>query len=107
MKAAEKVGFVLLAIGLFLVMFAVWLAYSIFIGFNKVPELVPNSSSDSYLALANSLLFFFVLAIITWAGSIITSRGVTLIKEVKLKVLKGSYGVEAEAVEEESNRAEH
>jgi hypothetical protein len=88
------------------VIFAAWLAYSIFIGFNKVPELIPGSASDSYLALSNSFLFFFVLAIITWAGSIITSRGVTLIKEVKLKVLKGSYGVEAEAIEEHNNRVE-
>jgi hypothetical protein len=98
MKTAEKVGLVLLTIGLFLVMLAAWLAYSIFIGFNKVPELIPGLASDSNLALSNSFLFFFVLAIITWTGSIITSRGVTLIKEVNLKVLKNSYGVEAEAI---------
>ena len=101
MKAAEKVGFILLLIGLVFIVLAAWLAFSIFIGFTKVPQLIPGLGADPILNLTNTFLVFFVLIIITWVGSIISSRGVTLIKEVKLKVLKESFGIEAETAEEE------
>jgi hypothetical protein len=38
-----------------------------------------------------------------WAGSIITSRGVTLIKEVKLKVTRENLSEEVEVVKKEKS----
>jgi len=66
MKAAEKVGFVLLIIGLIFVMLVAWLAFSIFIGMNAMPQLILQVGSDPNLALANAFAVFFILAIITW-----------------------------------------
>lgn len=103
MKVAEKVGFVVLFIGLIFVVLAALLAFLTFTGMKALPQLIPQGDSDLNVALANTLAFFAILAIITWVGSIITSRGVTLIKEINLKVLRESFGIEAEQAEEEKN----
>jgi len=44
---------------------------------------------------------FFIFIIIVWAGSIISSRGVTMIKDVKLKLVRKSPSEVAEAVKKE------
>jgi len=54
-----------------------------------MPQLILQEGSDPNLALTNTFAVF-ILGIITWVGSTITNRGVTFIKEIKLKVLKVS-----------------
>lgn len=95
MKTEKIVGYVLLAIGLIFIFLVTWLALSIFLGQTKVPQLVQTDSTS------NILLIFFIFIVIAWAGSIISSRGVTLIKEVKLKVARESVGEEVEVVKKE------
>jgi hypothetical protein len=64
-----------------------------------MPQLILQEGSDPNLALTNTFAVF-ILGIITWVGSTITNRGVTFIKEIKLKVLRESFGVEAKPAEE-------
>ena len=101
MKSEKIVGYVLLAVGLVFVIFPTWLAYSILLGGNSLPELVPSSGSDSTIALVNVLSVFSILTIVVWAGSIISSRGVTLIREVRLKVIREDIGEEVLVVKKE------
>ena len=42
-----------------------------------------------------------MLILVTWAGSIISSRGVTLIKEVRLKVVSESVVEEAQTIKKQ------
>jgi uncharacterized membrane protein len=93
-KKAEKItGYVLLVLGLVLVMTPAILAILTFTGQSQIPQFikVPTEASDFVEAIAvfsNACIFFFILLIIVWAGSIITSRGVTIIKDVKIKLVK-------------------
>jgi len=106
-KPEKIVGYVLLVIGLIFIIIPAWLAYSILSSGTQIPQLVPtptgseNDFSKAFAIFSNVCLIFFIFAIIMWAGSIISSRGVTLIKEVKLKVAKASPGGEVEVVKEE------
>lgn len=105
MKSEKIVGYVLLAVGLVFVVFPMWLAYSILLGGRGLPELVPSSGTDSTSvspsSLINVLSVFFILIIVVWAASIISSRGVTLIREVRLKVARESVGEEVLVVKKE------
>jgi hypothetical protein len=51
------------------------------------------------LTFSNVCLIFFIFIVMVWAGSIISSRGLTLIKEVKLKLVGKSVREAAEAAE--------
>jgi hypothetical protein len=101
MKSEKIVGYVLLAVGLVFVVFPTWLAYSILLGGRGLPELVPSSGTDPTSAIINVLSMFFILIIAVWAGSIISSRGVTLIREVRLKVIREDVGEEVLVVKKE------
>jgi len=58
----------------------------------QIPQLVSvptgetNESTKSIVIFSNVCLVFFII-IMVWAGSIIFSRGLTLIKDVKLKLV--------------------
>lgn len=89
MEAEKIVGYALLAMGLAFIIFPMWLAYMIFLTEIKVPKLVttPTGAGDLFAVVmgavvyfSNICLIFFIFIIMIWAGSIITSRGVTLIK---------------------------
>ncbi len=70
-----------------------------------MPQLVPASGTDSTRVFSSSfvnvLSVFFIFAIVVWAGSIVSSRGVTLIREVKLKVARETVGEEVLVVKKE------
>lgn len=91
-KPEKIVGYVLLVIGLILIILPVWLAYSIFSSGTEVPQLVPvptggeNGFAKAFAVFSNVCLIFFIFIIFVWAGSIISSRSIALIKEIKLKV---------------------
>jgi len=106
-KPEKIVGYVLLIIGLVFIILSAYLAYSIFSSRAQIPQLVPTPTggdelSKAFATFSNVCLIFFVLLIIMWAGSIISSRGLTLIKEARLKVIKKSLGEEAEIVKEQN-----
>jgi hypothetical protein len=101
MKSEKIIGYVLLAVGLVFVVFPTWLGYSILLGGNGLPELVPSSSTDFTSGIANVLSVALILIIVLWAGSIISSRGVTLIREVRLKVIREDVGEEVSVVKKE------
>jgi ABC-type glycerol-3-phosphate transport system permease component len=98
------VGYALLIMGLVLVILPVYLAISIFLSGSQVPQLIstPATSEAEFARAAttfsNVCLVFFLFMIMAWAGSIISSRGVTMIKDVKLKFVRKSLGKAAEAI---------
>ncbi|MEM3623467.1 MAG: hypothetical protein QXR76_06850 [Candidatus Bathyarchaeia archaeon] len=100
-KAEKIVGYVLLALGLILIIIPAILAIITFLNQTQIPQFVPTpeGASEFVNAMAvfsNVCVFFFIFIIIVWAGSIITSRGVAMIKETKLKLVSKSV---KEAVE--------
>jgi hypothetical protein len=105
-KKAEKItGYTLLVIGLILIIIPALLAFSMFLSGAQIPQLVPvptgepNESTKSIVIFSNVCLIFFIFIIIVWAGSIISSRGLTLIKDVKLKLVGKSLQEAAEVAE--------
>lgn len=104
-KIEKTMGYTLLAVGLILIIVPALVAFAIFLIGAQIPTLVPVSSNepDGYVRavaiFSNVCLIFCIFIIIIWAGSIITSRGVTLIKDVKLKLVRKSLSKMAELAE--------
>ena len=104
-KKAEKItGYILLVIGLILIIIPALLALWMFLSGAQIPQLVvptgeTNESIKSMVIFSNVCLIFFIFIIIVWAGSIISSRGLTLIKDVKLKLVGKSLQEAAEVAE--------
>lgn len=100
-KAEKVVGYVLLALGLVLIVIPAVLAMIAFTSQAKIPQFIQTPAGASNLVEAivvfsNACVFFFFFIVIVWAGSIITSRGVSMIKDVRLKLVSKSL---KEAVE--------
>jgi hypothetical protein len=104
-KAEKITGYALLVIGLILIIIPALLAFSMFLSGAQIPQLVPVPTGEtsefikSMVIFSDVCLIFFIFLIIVWAGSIISSRGVTLIKDVKLKLVGKSLREAAEAAE--------
>lgn len=95
MQKMEKAsGYSMLIIGLIFLIISVLLVLIIFLSGMQIPQLVPvpagetNEFVKSMVIFSNVCLIFFIFIIIVWVGSIISSRGVTLIKDVKLKLVR-------------------
>jgi hypothetical protein len=108
-KKAERrekiVGYALLSVGLILIIVPALTAFAMFLVGMQIPQFVPvpteeEGYSKSIAIFSNVCLAFFIFIIIVWAGSIITSRGVTLIKDVKIKLMRKSLRELSEAAEE-------
>jgi len=105
-KIEKTTGYTLLIIGLLLIIVPAVVAFLIFLSSLQIPQLVPSpegSEGDFTRALAtfsNVCLIFFTFIIMVWGGSIITNRGVTMIKDVKLKLVRKELGEAAKTVEE-------
>jgi hypothetical protein len=91
---AEKIsGYTMLAVGLILIIASALLALWIILSGAQIPQFVTVPSGEtsetvkSVIVFSNVCMVFFILIIIVWAGSILTSRGVALIKDVKLKLV--------------------
>jgi len=102
-KAEKIMGYVLLALGLVLITFPACLAMWEFLSQTAVPQLVPTPTTQSEFAVAfasfsNVCMIFFIFAITVWAGSIVTSRGVAMIKDVRLKLVKKGLDEAAQAI---------
>jgi formate-dependent nitrite reductase membrane component NrfD len=112
-KKAEKIektfGYTMLTIGMILIIISVILAILMLLGAIQVPTLVQaptGETSDnvkSTVVASNVSLIFFMFIIMVWTGSILSSRGVTLIKDVKLKLVRKSLQEAAEMAEKIEN----
>ena len=103
-RIEKTVGYTLLIIGLILIILPAALALSIFLNGAHVPLLIPTPTSEDGFAQAvtdfsNVCLIFFIFIITVWAGSIVSSRGVTMVKDVRLKLAKRSLKEVAETLE--------
>jgi hypothetical protein len=103
-RIEKIVGYTLLAVGLILIIFPALLALSIFLNGSRVPLLIPTPASEDGFAEAvadfsNVCLIFFIFIITVWAGSIASSRGVTMVKDVRLKLARKSLKEVAETLE--------
>lgn len=109
LRIEKSVGYALLGLGLALIIIAVVLALLVLLGALHVPELIPaitdeqDAFAQAFAAFSNACLIFFTLVIVVWAGSIVTSRGVTMVKDVRLKFARKSLREVAEAVEKVEN----
>jgi hypothetical protein len=87
-------GYVLLGIGLLFIVLPSSLAISLFVSGKQIPEFIPSpagnqsDTASSITAFSNACLVLFLLAIPVWAGSIITSRSITMVKDVRLKLMR-------------------
>jgi len=109
-EKAEKIfGYTLLAVGLILIIVSVILAIMMLLGVVKVPQLVPATTGEasdfinSMVIFSNVCMIFFLFILIIWAGSILSSRGVAMVKDVKLKLVRKSLKEAAEAAEKIEN----
>lgn len=95
-KIEKIVGYTLLAIGLIFIILPALLALSMFIMGVHIPQLIPISSdgqgdiAKAAAEFSNVCLIFFIFIVMVWAGSIVSSRGVTMVKDVRLKLAKKS-----------------
>jgi uncharacterized membrane protein len=96
-EKTEKIfGYALNIIGLVLIIIPVILSFLMLLGVMVVPQLVstPADETDGFvralIIFSNVCAVFFVFIIIVWAGSILTSRGATMVKSVKFKLIRKS-----------------
>ena len=109
-EKAEKIsGYTLLAVGFILIIISVILAVLMLLGAIQIPQLVQATSGEtsdyvkSLAIFSNVCLIFFIFIIMVWAGSILSSRGVTMIKDVKLKLVRKGLQEAAETAEKIEN----
>ena len=106
-KPERVIGYVVLVIGLIFIILAAILAYLLFASGAQMPQFVPvptegeDEFAKAFTNFSNVCLVFFIFIVIIWAGSIISNRGMTLIKETKLKIVEESLGEEVEIVKKE------
>lgn len=104
-KTEKNVGYALLAVGIAFIIVPALVVFAMFLSGAQIPQFVPIPSSDpngyitAIAVFSNVCLAFVIIIVVVWAGSIITSRGVTLIKDVKLKLVRRSLREMAELAE--------
>jgi hypothetical protein len=109
-KMEKSAGYALLAVGLVLIIISAVTAFYVFLTGARIPQFVPvpaaqgSEFAEAFAAFSNVCMLFFIFIIIVWAGSVISSRGVTMIKDVKLKLVRKSLGEVAEAVKKEEDQ---
>jgi len=108
----EKIsGYTLLVFGLVLIMIPIILALLVFLSTIATPQLIPKFTGEdefaqSFSGFSNACLIFFLLLTMVWAGSIVTSRGVTMIKDVRLKLARKSLKEVADTIEKVEDTSE-
>jgi len=107
----EKIaGYLLLTVGLIFIILPACLALWIFLNGAQVPQLVPVPATQeaeftkAMATFSNVCLIFFIFIVMVWAGSIVSTRGVTLVKDVKLKLVKKSLDEATDAIKQERKR---
>jgi len=109
-KIEKIAGYLLLAVGLIFIILPACLALWIFLNGAQVPQLVPVPATQeaeftkAMATFSNVCLIFFIFIVMVWAGSIVSTRGVTLVKDVKLKLVKKSLDEATDAIKQERKR---
>jgi hypothetical protein len=111
MKSPQRVeqiektaGYALLVVGLILIILPACLALWVFLSGTRIPQLIPAQAAQAtefttaVAIFSNVCLVAFVFIIMVWAGSILTSRGVAMVKDVKLKLVRKSVDEATETV---------
>lgn len=80
-KPKVFVGYILLFIGCGILLFSVFLAFSMFTGLTKPIEIVEKSTSYELNWLYNMVFSIFMLFIMVLVGSIMTKRAIEILKE--------------------------
>jgi uncharacterized membrane protein len=80
-KPKVFVGYVMLLIGCGVLLFSVFLAFSMFSGLTKPIEIVEKSTSYELNWLYNIVFSIFMLLIMVLVGSIMTKRAMEMLKE--------------------------
>lgn len=99
--------YVLLVIGLIFIVLSAILVCLIFASgtqitqFGPVPAEGEDGFAEAFATFSNVCLIFFIFVVTIWGGSTISNRGITLIKEIKLKIVEGSLGEEVKIVKKE------
>jgi sterol desaturase/sphingolipid hydroxylase (fatty acid hydroxylase superfamily) len=111
-KIEKITGYVLLIIGLIFIILPACLALWMFLSGTQIPQLIPIPAVSegefvrAFAIFCNVCVALFVFIIMVWAGSIISSRGVTMVKDVKLKLVRRNLAEATEAIDkEEAERA--
>lgn len=93
-ETVEKiVGYALLIVGLIIMLFSIWFAFQMLNGKAELPQLIPTPTGEenfavAFVPIANAFLIFFLFIVIEYGASVITSRGISLIKDAGLKTRK-------------------
>jgi len=101
-KTEKIVGYVLLVVGLIFVIIPALLGLSMFLSGTQIPQFVPVPTGESdgfaraFVVFSNVCLLFFIFIIIVVVGAIISSRGLALIKEARLELIKERISKAAE-----------
>jgi len=95
-KNGKIVGYVLLALGVVVIFFAVFEMIFVFTGMNAPPKLFSFQdisangarviSGQDMNKAAGMLVWFVLMAFIMWAGGKIGSLGVNLLREIKVEI---------------------
>jgi hypothetical protein len=108
-KIEKSTGYTLLVVGLVLIIIPAVTAFHMFLTGAQVPQFVHvpadqgSEFAGAFTTFSNVCMLFFIFIIIVWAGSVVSSRGVTMIKDVKLKLVRKSLREVAEAVKKEKD----
>jgi ABC-type sugar transport system permease subunit len=106
-KIEKGIGYTLLVLGLVLIILPALMAIYIFLTGWQVPQFVPVPTGQekefvgASAAFSGVCMVFFIFITIVWAGSIVSSRGVAMIKDAKLKLVRKSLREVAETVKKE------
>ncbi len=94
-KAEKSVGYALITVGIILIILpaivALW-----FLLTGSAPQLIQVPGSDqgdlfrSAAVFSNVCAIFFIFVVVIWAGSIVSARGVAMVKDVKLRLVRKS-----------------
>jgi CHASE3 domain sensor protein len=108
-KTEKTAGYILLAVGLVLMILAAVIALATFVIGYQIPQFVPVPAGETedfgkaFALFSNVCLVFFIFVIMVWAGSIVSSRGITMIKDVRLKLVRKSTDEALRVVEKKDS----
>ena len=96
LKNGKIVGYVLLAIGVILIFFAIFEMIFVFTGSNAAPKLFNFSdistngtlliSGQNMNKASDMLAWFILMAFIMWGGGKVASLGVNMLREIKVEI---------------------
>jgi len=111
-KPEKSVGYILLIIGLIVILIPILISILILLGNMEMPQYIPKPSvsgtdeiakvmADAF-PLLNIIPTFLLFVVMIYAGSVLTGKGVGLIKEIQWKIEKAAKEEIEETAEPET-----